>query len=98
MKMKNLANIGLLLTAFSGASLSGDLVSTSSNGIMELPTFYVYASDSESGDINVLLPVDNWQYRKKLDAQLEPVVIQVMTPGDQIQSVLTPGISVSLEG
>lgn len=98
MKMKSKLILGLLLAALSGASLSGTLITAKSDGAMQLPTFYVYASDSDIPEDNGLPVVSQWQFQKTLDFHSEPVAIQVLVPGNEIQSVNTPGIVSSLVG
>ena len=96
MNMKTKLTLALLSIVLSCTSLSGTLVSANSDGIMQLPVFFVYASDSDSTEVNDLKANTDWRFQKSLDFESKPVVIQVLGPSDTIHNVPTPSIRVSL--
>jgi hypothetical protein len=76
--------------------ISGTMISGNSDGIMELPVFHVYASDSESIESNAPMVNTNWKFKKSLDVQSESYVVQVLGPEDTSHMITTPGIKVDL--
>ncbi len=96
--MKSKLFLTLLIAALSSASLSGALISANSDGIMQFPVFHVYASDSdvEADESNVPKANTNWEFKKSLDFQSEPHLVQVEGPGETSLKVQTPNIKVYL--
>jgi len=94
--MKSTLILGILIASLSSASLTADLISAKSDGIMKLPTFFVCASDSESGKCD-FIPLDtDWKFQKSLSFQSSPDVITVKGPGDAVYSIPTLSIQTSL--
>ena len=94
--MKTKLTLTLLTIALSSASLSGSLISGNADGVMQLPVFYVYASEDEANELKGLAVNTEWKFEKSLDFDSEPVAVQILGPGDTVQNVDTPGIQIDL--
>jgi hypothetical protein len=96
MKMKSKLATTALIAALSGAAVTANAENENNDGIMELPVFYVYASDSEVTDSTMTTVQTDWKFEKSLDFQADPIYIVVEGPGDETYKVRTPGIRTSL--
>ena len=96
--MKNLIKLITILSITLGfaASVSASRLHDDVSGIMELPTFYIYASDEEASSDSVNLGVANWTFVKALDTSADRVAIEVILPGAESVQVYTPSIVTSL--
>jgi hypothetical protein len=96
MKMKYKLTLGVLIAALATTSLRADLVSAKTDGIMELPVFYVYASgEGEPAKTSISVNAD-WKFMKSLDFKSAPALIAVEGLGDEKHVVSTPSIRTSL--
>ena len=87
---------GLLFAALSSASLTADTGTAESDGIMQLPTFYVYASDSEIKENELAVVSTDWTFQKSLNFQSNLDVITIATPGNTTRTVSIPSIQTAL--
>ena len=97
MKTQQLTKIALIISLIAGftASVSASQIRIATDGIGELPTFYVYASDEE-GTLESTASIDgDWTFEKSLDNEGR-VEIEVALPTGESVKVYTPGISTAL--
>ena len=94
MKYQKYLFIGIIAAALSSASLSADESYTVRDGAIELPIFFVYASDSE--EANTKTDHYTWNYKKALGYQSNPEVISVVGIDNEELNVSVPSIVVSL--
>ncbi len=97
MKNKILTKITLIASIIIGfgASVSASKIQYNTDGIMELPTFYVYASEEDvsqevvsSGDTNLI-------FKNSIDLE-DRVAVEIILPNEERVQVYTPGISTSI--
>ncbi len=98
MKNKILTKITLITSIIIGfgASVSASKVQYNTDGIMELPTFYIYASDEAATEEPVLAEQADWVFQKSIDMDAAPVAIEVVLPGEELVKVYTPAIVTAL--
>ncbi|MDA9764971.1 hypothetical protein N9C83_06365 [Opitutales bacterium] len=98
MKTKVMTNLfmGLLIGGLSSASFAAESKSAESDGIMQLPTFYVYASDSKPEDDTLAVINITWTFQKSLNFQSNLDIITIAAPGNTTKTVLVPSIQTSL--
>lgn len=77
-----------------GASVTASDIQYNTDGIMELPMFYVYADDEATQESAASVGAD-WTFEKSLDSEGR-VEIEVDLPTGEIVKVYTPGISTAL--
>ena len=94
MKIQNLTKITLILSIIIGfgASVSASKVQYNTDGIMELPTFFIYASDEAATDESVSTEQAEWVFQKSIDLEAAPVAIEVVLPGEELVKVYTPAL------
>lgn len=98
MKTKVITNLfmGLLIGGLSSASFAAESKSAESDGIMQLPTFCVYASDSKPEDDTLAVINITWTFQKSLNFQSNLDIITIAAPGNTTKTVLVPSIQTSL--
>ena len=96
MKTKILTQTSLILSIIIGfgASVSASQIQYNTDGIMELPTFYVYADEEVSQEVASTDNAD-WTFKKSIDLD-ERVAVEVVLPNEERVQVFTPGISTSI--
>lgn len=94
MKTQQLSKISLILSIIIGfgASVSAAQIQNSTDGIMELPTFYIYASDEKAGQEFASTEAVPWTFEKSLDLDAERVAVEVLLPTEELVQVDTPAI------
>lgn len=97
MKTKTLTKTAIFLALIMSitASVSASKIQYNTDGIMNLPTFYVYASDEEGTQEATASTNGDWTFEKSLDSEGR-VEIEVALPSGENVTVYTPGISTSL--
>ena len=98
MKNKILTKITLITSIIIGigATVSASEIQYNTDGIMELPTFYVYASDEVASEEIASSDNAEWVFEKSLDLDAERVAVEVILPNEELVRVYTPGISIAL--
>lgn len=87
---------GLLIAALSSASLAADIKTAESDGVLQLPTFHVYASDSETKENELAVTSTAWTFQKSLNFQSDLDMITIVAPGNMTKTVSVPSIQTAL--
>ena len=97
MKTKILTKTSLILSLVIGfgASVSAAQIQYNTDGIMELPTFYIYASDQEASAEVASSEKADWTFKKSIDLE-ERVAVEIVLPNEERVEVYTPGISTAI--
>ena len=97
MKIKILTKSFLILSIIVGfvASVSASQIQNDGDGIMELPTFYVYASDEAASTEVASIEGADWTFKKSIDLD-ERVAVEILLPNEERVKVYTPGISTDI--
>ena len=83
---------GALIAALSSTSLSAELIAKKSDEAVQLPTFYVYASDTNLSEKSLVTVDTDWKFKKSLDFQSDPKTTTILTPGNKTEDIQVPAI------